>query len=275
MGTASASFTFYLNDIEPLPLAEELLRCFESRFLQAKSMEFRLPGTRLLEKLEGSIDGNLFWVRDALPTRLPGEELLDGTEFTTLQNSAEGLSVPGDLPRIMKRLRTLSEESSELWKTKQIPDDDAYCTFWGLCRIVQPCDNQCLREVHVLRQRLFQTEHLEPVLRVICHLTHHPRPYLMMTLLTHSFVWSRYTSIFDAANKDWVAKSNLLAEAENARRLAETMSNYVRRFPDAKIEWEMERQHRPDVSGFLPSEFEARLGPPNCPKKVRDLPTIQ
>lgn len=273
MGIASASFTFYIRDAEPLVLAEELLRCFDDGFLQAKSMEIHLPGTKLLEKLDGSIDGNLVWVRDALPARLPGEKLLDGTEFTTLQNPAEGLSIPGDLPRIMKRLRTLSEESSELWKTKQIPDDDAYCTFWGACRIVRVADEGKLKEVQVLRQQLHRAQRLEPILRVICHLTHHPRPYLMMTLLTHSFVWSRYTSTFDAAKQDWVAKSDLQAEAENARRLAETMSNYVRQFPDAEIEWEMEREHRPDVSGFLPAEFEARLGPKNNPKRVKDLPT--
>ena len=80
------------------------------------------------------------------------------------------------------------------------------------------------------------------------------------------------TDPFNAASKEWVTKSDLRAEAENARRLAETMSNYVRRFPDAEIEWEMEREHRPDVSGFLPSEFEAGLGPPNRPRRVKDLP---
>jgi hypothetical protein len=272
MGIAKASFTFCISDVAPLVLAEELLRCLNKHFLQPKSMEIRLPAQRT-GKVEGSIDGDLLWGRDSLPKWLPGERLLDGTGFTILENSSEGLSISRDLSRIMERLKACSEQSAELWKTSQSPDDDVFWTFWGVCHLAQLADNQQLKEVQALRQQLYQAQRLEPILRLVCHLTHHPRPYLMITLLIHSFVWSRYTSAFDAAKQDWVAKSELRAEAENARRLAETISDYVRQYPDVEIEWGKESEHTPDIRGFLPSEFEARLGPPNSPQRINNLAT--
>jgi len=272
MGQASASFRFYIWDVDPLVLAEELLRGLYSRFLQPKSMEIRLPGRRL-EKFDGSIDGKLIWGKDALPERLPGEKLIKDTDFTTLENPAEGLSIPRDLPQIVERLRAYSGESAELWKTKQALDDDVFWTFWGLCRIRQISADGRPKEGHVLRQQLSQAQCLEPILRVLCHLTYHPRPYLMVSLLIHSFVWSRYTSTFDTASQEWVVKSESQPEFENAGRLAETISEYIRRFPDAEIEWEIEKEHAPNLTGFLPSEFEARLGLPNSPKRVKTLAT--
>jgi hypothetical protein len=124
---------------------------------------------------------------------------------------------------------------------------------------------------YFLRQRLYGGHAFEPVLRVSSDLIQGAKPEFIFRISIHSFIWSRYSSEFDASTQDWTRKPQVELELENARSLAETISNYVRRFPDAEFEWEMEQEHTPDIAGFLPSEFEARLGPPNSPRLVKDL----
>ena len=267
MGIASASFTVYVRDENPLILAEGLLRFFNSRLLQPKSMEIHLPGRRF-EKLERSIDGDLFWGKDPLPMWLPGESGVAGTEFTALDKADNWLTIPRDLPRIIERLRTYCEESARLWQSKQVGDDDIYWAFWGLCRLVYQTNGSKPKEGYILRQNLRRAEQAEPILRVVCHLTQHPRPCLMLTLSIRSFVWSHYTSEFDTAKNEWIAKSQLQLEHENARLLAETVSEFVRQYPNAEIEWETGKEHSPDLRGFVTSEFQLRLGLPKSPKPV-------
>lgn len=270
MGVASASFTIYVRDENPLVLAEDLLRFFGERFLQPKSVEIHLPGRRF-EKVEGSIDGDVFWGKHELPSQLPGEKIVAGTEFTTLEDADKWLTIPRDLPRIMERLRNYSEESARLWQTKQTLDDDVFWTFWGLCRLAQKPAGSMGHAQYFLRQRLSRAQRLEPILRIVCHLTRHPRPQLMLTLLIRSFAWSCYTSSFDTARQEWIAKSELELERQNARLLAEAISGFVQRYPNAEIEWETEKEHAPDLRGSIPSELEICLGPMNNPQRARNL----
>jgi len=270
MGIASASFTVYVRGEDPLVLAEDLLHFFSHRFLQPKSVEIHLPG-RNFEKVEGSIDGDLFWGKHDLPSQLPGEKVLAGTDFTTLENPDDWLTIPRDRARVMDRLRAYSEESARLWQAKQAMHDQVYWTFWGLCRLVQKLDGTTPKEVFLLRQKLRRAERLVPILRATCNLTRHPTAEFSVKLLLHSFVWSCYTSSFDTARQEWIAKSELELERKNARLLAEAISGFVQRYPNAEIEWETEKEHAPDLRGSVPFELQARFGPQNSPQRVRNL----
>ncbi len=270
MGIASASFTITIRDENPLILVENLLPFLASRFLQPKSAEIHLPGRQFV-KVEGSIDSGVFWGKHDLPSQLPGESVDPATGFTTLDKPESWLTIPRDLSRIMDLLREYSEESSRLWKAKVTTDDDVFFAFWGLCRLILPSQATTQNEGLVLRQQLSQARRLEPVLRITSHLVQHPRRELSLRLFTRSFVWSRYTSEFEAVKQDWIAKPQLQSERDNARLLAQAFTSFVLQYPNAEVEWEQEHQHSPDLSGFVPLELQARLGPTTTPQRVRNL----
>jgi len=266
MGIASASFTIIIRDENPLVLAEGFLGTFGSEFLQPKSIEIHLPGRRV-EKVKGSIDAGVFWGKDSLPAKLPGETFVAGTEFTTLERPGDWLALPRDLPHIMQRLREYSEESAQLWRSKQTIDDDVFWMFWGLCRVASgPAQGG-----YFLRQQLQSAKRLEPILRISSHLSQNPRPEFTIKFFTRSFVWSDFTSSFDAERQQWIAKPQLQSERENAVSLAEAVGSFVRRYNDAEVEWSHEKEHSPDLRGSVPSELQARLGPPQTPRRVKDL----
>jgi len=273
MGIASASFTIWIRDEAPLSLAENLLRFLETNFLQPKSVEIHLPG-RYYKKIPHSIDGALFWGREDLPSQLPGEQILANTEFTTLEHPDSGLTLSRDASQIMNTLSEYADASRELWERKLITDDDVYWTFWGLCRIAYNPATSMPQKPYVLRQKLHQAQRWEPILRITSHLCRQPRPVFTIRLLIRSFIWSHYTSYFDATKSEWIPKSLLKLEQENATQLAEIFSQFVRQYPNAEIEWDHEQQHSPDLRGFLPFEFQARLGARQSPQRVRDLENI-
>jgi hypothetical protein len=270
MGIASSSFTICIRNENPLVLAEDLLRLLSNGFLQPKSLEIHLPG-RKFEKAAGSIDGNVFWGKDDLPLQLPGEKIIIGNDLTILENPEDWLTIPRDLPCIMECLHEYSEESSRLWQSRQAMDDDVYWAFWGLCHLAQKSNTSSPKEGYFLRQQLRQAQRLEPILRVTSHLIRHPRLEFIVRLFTRSFVWSRYTSEFDTTTREWITKRHLQSEQENARLLAEAFSSFVRKYPNAEVEWEHEQQHSPDLTGFVALEFQARLGTPKTPQRVRNL----
>ncbi len=271
MATAHASVSFQLNVENPVAVIEDFMTRLNEGFLMPKSMQVQLVGSGSSEKIGRSVDGECVWPKDELPAVLPGEQEVLGTQFTALENPNEWLTVPRDTPRVVERLRAHSERSAQLRESKKAFDDDVFWTFWGLTKIVYSFEGSTPKADYFLREKLPRAGTLEPVLRVIGHVTHKPRPYVCVSLLIRGFVWSHYTSDFDKARQDWIRKTDLRLAQENARLLAETLSGFVRRYPDAEIEWETEQEHTPDLRGFIPSELQARIGPPKTPQRVRTL----
>jgi hypothetical protein len=270
MGRPTALFYFYIRNEDPLLLARDLLCFFNTDFLQAKSAEIRIPGDRV-EKLKRSVDGDLF-VKDGLPTELlPGERLVEESGLTTLDKADEFLTIPRDLSQITGCLRAYSEEVNRQSEKQEMICPSVYWTFWGLCKVAVGFAGSEPIHGYFLRQRLYGGHVFEPVLRISSDLIQRPQPEFIFRFSIHSFIWSRYLPEFDGPAQNWMRKPHVELELENARLLAETVSNYVRRYPNAEFEWEMEQEHTPDITGFLPSEFEARLGPPNNPKRLKDL----
>lgn len=269
MGKASAIFYFYIRREDLLVLAEGLLRSLNNQFHQTKSVEIHVPGRRF-EKLKGSVDNDLF-MKDGLPEELPGEKLVLGTDFTALEKPDDFLTIPRDLSLVTEHLRTALCEVNRTWQSTHEMHASVYWTFWGLCKLRNNVGTDS-KEEYFLRQSLYGGKIREPVLRITSDLVQNPSPEFIFRLDISSFVWSRYTSDFDSATQEWVAKSSSLqAESENARMLAKAVCDFIRQYPEAEIEWEMEQDHTPDLRGFLPAEFEARLGPPGNPKRVKDL----
>lgn len=267
MGIAFTTFNFYIRNENLIVLAEGLLRSLNEQCLQAKSVEIHVPGRRF-EKLKGSVDGDLF-VKDGLPARLPGEKLVRGTGFTTLERPDEFLTIPRDLPRIIERLGAASNEVNHLCQSTK-DADSVYWTFWGLCKLKARFGDSS-REGYFLRQSLYRGEIRQPLLRVSSDLVQNPTPEFIFRLKISSFAWSNYTSDFDPVTQNWVPKPHSTIQSENARLLAQSISQFVQRYPDAEIEWDMEHDHQPDLGGYLPYEFEALFGVQNSPQLVKNL----
>ena len=262
MGEPRATFFFSIHNEDLLLLAENLLRHLSIHFLQAKSVEIHGHHGLESEKLPGSVDGDLFWGRHSLPQRLAGEVMIEGTDFTTLNKPDEGLTIPGDIPRIVERLQFFSDHINRVWKTNQDIRPSVFWTFWGLCKLEENFEGTMPKCGWFLRERLRVTNVWNPIVRVTCDLIQQPKPYFIFSLIIRSFAWSRYTSDLDRATGKWGTKPDSKLEFKNAWLLAETISGFVRQYPEAEFEWEMEQEHTPDLTGFLPSEIEARLGPP-------------
>jgi len=128
------------------------------------------------------------------------------------------------------------------------------------------------REVHRFPWSLdYAVGHMEPLPAIL------PGEVLGNTGLTHL---EESETTFPANRRDDVLKqmpilkSNLQAERRNAEILAEAVANVILANSQATIEWVIDREGQPDLSGFIPDELRQRLGEPRVPRAVCDTPAF-
>lgn len=252
-------------DVEAL--LNRVLSSFCNEFVSPRSAELHLPG-REVHRFPWSLDyavGDL----EPLPAILPGE-VLRPTGLTHLE---EG---PTPFPAnrrddVLKQIQQFRCKAVRDCQREQRGADDLLFRFWGPCKIA--ClEGGVLGEDWVLRQKLESGE-IEPVCRVACSFGTKPAESFGLSLGIRTRVWSRYSS-YDRLKEMPILKSNLQAERRNAEILAEAVANVILANPQATIEWVIDREGQPDLSGFIHDELRQRLGEPRVSRAVCDTPAF-
>jgi len=252
-------------DVESL--LDRVLSSFCNEFVSPRSAELHLPG-REVHRFPWSLDYGVGHL-EPLPGILPGELLRD-TGFSHL---AEG---PTPFPanrrdEVLKQIQRFRSKAVQDYERQDQVTDDLLFRFWGPCKIA--ClEGDSLCEDWVLRQKL-ESGALEPVCRVACTFGTKPEEWFGLSLGIRTSVWTRYSS-YDRLKQMPILKSNLQAECRNADILAEAVANVILATPQATVQWVIDREGEPDLSGFIPDELRQRLGEPKVFHLVCDTPAF-
>ena len=252
-------------DVESL--LDRVLNSFCNEFVSPRSAELHLPG-REVHRFPWSLDYGVGRL-EPLPAILPGE-VLRNTGLTHLE---EG-ETPFPANRrddVLKQIQEFRCKAVSDYQREQRVTDDLLFRFWGPCKIA--ClEGDSLCEDWVLRQKLESGE-IEPVCKVACSFGTMPAESFGLSLGIRTSVWSRYSS-YDRLKEMPILKSNLQAERRNAEVLADAVANVILANSRATIEWVIDREGQPDLSGFIHEELRQRLGEPRVARAVWDTPVF-
>ena len=252
-------------DVESL--LERVLSSFCSELVSPRSAELHLPG-REVHRFPWSLDYGVGPL-EPLPAILPGE-VLRNTGLTHLEES----ETPFPANRrddVLKQIQQFRCKAVRDYQREQRVTDDLLFRFWGPCKIACLAGGS-LCEDWVLRQQLESGE-TEPVGRVACSFGTKPEESFSLSLGIRTNVWSRYSS-YDRLKQMPILKSNLQAERRNAEILADAVANVILANSQATIEWVIDREGQPDLSGFIHEELRQRLGEPRAARAVCDTPAF-
>jgi len=248
-------------------LLARLLNDFCDKFVSPRSAELHLPG-RAVHRFPWSIDFGVGHL-EPLPAILPGEVLRD-TGFTHLEEGP--MPFPANRrDAVLRQIQEFRCRAVQDCERQEQPTDDLLLRFWGLCKIA--ClEAEALFEDWVLRQK-FESGEIEPICKVGCTFGAKPEEHFGLSLGIRTRVWSHYSS-YDRLKEVPILKSNLQAERRSAEILADAVANVILADSRATIEWVIDREGQPDLSGFIPDELRQRLGEPRVPRAVCDTPAF-
>jgi hypothetical protein len=273
---ASVWFNVYIYGGKPEMLADHLLSLLPQKLIQPKSMELVLPGRSTRYKVPCSVDGEAFWMDVCSLPLFPGEEIWHGTNLTVLHSPEKWLNLTEKKQEILDHVNRLRDEAIRLQISGESPRAWVFWTFYGLTRAFYSDQPNRLVEGWFLRERISHHDLLTPIVQVICHFRGVNCEDFSLRFCARSHIWSWYSSGFDKCREQWVPKESLDAERQNARLLAETVAEFLVRFPEGEVEWDVERgDHPPDLAGFVPEELEGFLGPPNARCKIIEIPFLK
>jgi hypothetical protein len=280
MKPATVSFCFRLSGPGVEAAAEQLLDTLSPRLVQPRSMDLQLvslsglrPALATRYKFPGSVDGEAFWPAPWGPSLLPGERPAAGG-YTELAEGGDWLTLPRDHDLVLERVRAFREMAARYESSKAARRAWAVWTFWGLTRVFHALSAGGLGEGWLFREFLEHHNSLVPILRVICQIGADPKAPFDWRAQTYGHSWSFFSSRYDRGTRRWARKEEVAAPEQNARLLVQALAAWLLKFPNACFSWDLEREHRPDLSGCVPQVIRQLFGPRRARLEVAAIPAL-
>jgi hypothetical protein len=273
MGMASFAVTFSLDDVtDGKELFKHLLDTIGEDVLSLKSVELQLPGQLpgrpSFFKHELSFDGAASFIDQPALELLPGEALVPNRNLTILQNSEGALTMPRDELTVFDQLDRVRSEAAALVSSGMSRRAWVVWRAWGLTRSAYLTTCGELEEGSFLRERLEHYRVYVPILHITANFAGNPSEGFTFELFSNSHQFSYFEPVFSEASREWILKSDARAAQRNAQILAESIEKFLRKFAGAAFQWDVSREHSPDLAGSIPAELLQRFGPPRATHRV-------
>jgi hypothetical protein len=219
--------------------------------------EVHLPGIEVY-RFPWSLDREV-GKYEPLPMLFPGEQAGD-SEFTRFIPQ-EAAARP-DRNAIIAKVQEFQSKAT----AEQREDDNVLLKFWGPSCVFRAVGEQTQKE-WLFRQALPWGSRV-PICEPSCIVLNAPEEEVLLSIYIESTVWS----IYRWDGKCPVLKENVHTERKNAQLFADLISEIMSAYPEGLIEWQIEREHDPDLSGFIPEELEKKFGRQGRSVLVRETP---
>ena len=268
MSIAICTITINLSDLAAERAGELLIRMLSAKLLRIRSLQIIVPGGDSYS-MPWSIDFG-FKPSEKLPSMLNAERETKGGRYTTLANRDRYPDCSALCSEVVAKTELMKREASD-YQQRNFTDEIMW-KLWGESCVCSQSTAGLLEGNWYLREKLYYCEDREPLLTALCSMSTEPKPVLVVHFNIFSHAWSFFDSQFNVSTKGFEKKGDLTVERRNAENLATTLGEFVFTFAEATFEWLIEREHSPDLSGFIPEELQKRFGLPVQPKRVKDAP---
>jgi hypothetical protein len=268
MSIAICTITINLSDLAAESAGELLIRVLSAKLLRIRSFQIIVPGGDS-HSMPWSIDFG-FKPSEKLPSMLTAEREAKGGRYTTLANRDQYPGCSALCSEVVAKTKLMRREASD-YRQRNFTDEIMW-KLWGESCVYSQSTSGLVEGNWYLREKLYYCEDREPLLTILCSMSTEPRPALLVHFNIFSHAWSFFDSRFDVSAKGFEKKCDLTTERRNAENVATALGEFVFTFPQATLEWLIEREHSPDLSGFIPEELQKRFGLPAQPKRVKDTP---
>lgn len=248
------SLVVSFRELEGLSFASTLLDLFSAEFVIPRSAEIHLPG-REVHRFRWSLDYDVPFAAP-LPTIFAGEVFDAQSKLSHIEDLTANLRKK-QISEIKERLHEFRSRAEDDYRTKKQASDDVHLTFWGPSRIGY-LEGGSLAEGWFLRQEVIPGR-FEPICRVNCDFGSLPQEEFVITLRFTSDLWSCYKR-FNQREGTPVRKSAFIAERHNAIQLARIFESLIQAVPKATVQWGVQVDGHPDLSGFVRDEFRKGIG---------------